>query len=461
MEETLDYEKLAKAVMNMKIEEKNKLPWKEKLIKSDKGKIENCIENYLLYYNESEKYKGKLKYNDFLQQKEFNGNNWNDFNEDQAIIDIELETGLNSADKAKRAMNGVFGSNMYNPIQDYLNSLSWDGEERISEIFIKCFDITDTQLVRILSKKWFIAAVKRVFEPGCQFDNMIVLQGETGIGKTTFCRLLSNEFYSEIKFDEISNKDIVDKLNKSWIAIIDEMDNFDKQKMASIKSFLSVKKDLVRLAYARNTNVYQRHCIFIGSLNDETFLRDITSSVERRFWVFKCNKIKRDNAISEILTQETVNQLWAEAVHYYNEDPYQYLDVEYNLQDEFAKDQLQYKTFNDDHVIEWVKNILEKEYILKDNGEFNSDDDFLDQFNGSNVYTGPKKYINKIPLSSLIYVLNNKYKDKRADKTIIQALSDEWEKKPIWYYGRTFKSGLCRKEPKNCVENEIFEDLPI
>ena len=447
-----------------KIEEKRNIennPWRDKLIRNSKGIIENHIDNFILYLSESDDYKGRLKYNTFLQQKEIDGREFRDGDQADIYVSCERELCLSSHIKIDTAVNYILNRNEYNPIINYLNDLIWDGEKRIETIFINCFQVDDTQLVRVLSKKWFIAAVKRVFEPGCQFDNMIVLQGPTGIGKTTFCRLLSNNFYSELKFDEIGNKDIVDKLNKSWIAIIDEMDNFGKKEMASIKSFLSVKKDVVRLAYSRNTNIYQRHCIFIGSLNDETFLKDITTSVERRFWIFKCKRDTMSSFITDTLTQEFVDQLWAEAMYYYKENPNQYLDIESEYQKEFAEDQLQYKIFNSDYTIEWVKNILEKPYSVKENGEFNSDDDFLNQFNETNVYTGVKRYINKIPIASLMYVLNCKYKDKRSEKTIIQALGDEWECKPIWYYGRTIKKGLYRKEPKINVVCDESESLPI
>lgn len=455
----IDYEKLAEAVENRKAEQEKNLSWKEKLKKGDKGKVENCIENYLLYYNESEKYKDKFKYNEFLQQKEFDGRELRDFDESQAVIDIEIDTDLSSAEKAKRAIDGIFNSNKYNPVQDYLNSLVWDGIKRIETIFIKCFDVEDTKLTRALSKKWFIAGPKRIFEPGCQFDNMIVLDGDQGIGKTTFCRTISNNLYSEIRFDEIGNKDIVDKLNKSWIVIIDEMDNFGKKEMASIKSFLSVKKDVVRLAYAKNTVTYYRHCVFIGSLNDETFLKDITSSTERRFWVFKCRKTAKDDSISKILTKEVVDQLWAEAMYYYRENPDIYLDIEPELQEEFALDQRQYKTFNDDIYIDYIRDILSKPYHLID-GEFNDNNDFLKQYTGETLLTGNKTYINKIPMSSLIFVLKNVYKDTRNSKFVSLALSDEWEYKPIKYNGITTR-GLYRKNQNTNIITQKDDILPI
>ena len=83
--------------------EANEMPWKNELIKNDKGKVENRIENYLLYFNKSEKYRYKLKYNEFLQQKEFNGKEWTDFDEDIAVNniekDIELSNVLNGIEK--------------------------------------------------------------------------------------------------------------------------------------------------------------------------------------------------------------------------------------------------------------------------------------------------------------------------------------------------------------------------
>lgn len=431
--------------------------FKSNFILDDKGKITNHIKNYLAYFNNSKKYGGKLKYNEFIKQKEFDGHEWNDFLESIALNDLEIETGLTTKTKAQQAIMQVFSENSYDPVKDYLNGLVWDGEERISEIFIKCFDVFDTELVRTLSKKWFIAAVKRVFEPGCQFDNMIVLQGETGIGKTTFCRLISNGFYSEINFDEIGNKDIINKLNMTWISIIDEMDNFKKKEMATIKNFLSVNEDKVRLAYGHNAETFKRHCIFIGSLNDETFLRDITSSVERRFWIFKCLKTSKDNKVSKILTKEMVDNLWAEAVYYYKQDPYQYLDIESDMQNQFAEDQKQYKTYNDDIYIDYLKDILDKEYVLVD-GEFNDNNDFLHQYNDTNVL-GNKSYINKIPMSSLIYVLKNVYKDTRNSKFVAIALSDEWEYKVIWYKGKSVR-GLMRKKMKTSasIGGEINEN---
>lgn len=436
--------------------------WKDQLIKDDKGKITNCIENYLTFFNESPRYKGQLKYNEFLQQKEFCGKEWTDFDEDQACVDIESEIGLGTTTKVKTAISSIFNNNRYNPVQDYLKSLKWDGQKRIEEVFIKLLEADDTPLYRVMSKKWFMAAVKRVMFPGCKFDNILIFQGAQGIGKTTICERISKGFSKVILLSEISNKDIIDKLNKTWVGIVDEMDAFSKKDMTTIKTFLSTSNDTTRLAYGRNTQTFSRHCVFIGSTNDSTFLRDSTSSTERRFWIMKANRKQFSPIVNELLSEEYVNQLWAEAYYDLMEDVNQYLDIEAELQEDFANTQIEFKTFNDDNVIDWIKEILNKPYVLV-NGEFNDNNDFLRQFQDEVISSVPMTYINKIPMSSLAYVLKNVHRESRNAKYIAMALKPDWEYKVIWYKGSSHW-GLCRKEKNNDIINTsgIKEDqLPI
>lgn len=453
---------LTKLLAQNATSEINSKNWKDNLIKSDKGKIENNIDNYILFLNECSKYKGQLKYNEFLQQKEIFQREFTDFDLNNIYNDCERETSLSTHSKIDSAISEVFDNNRYNPIINYLNSLTWDGTERIANLFINLLDADDSLLNKEMTKKWFIAAVKRVYEPGCKFDNMIVLQGEQGIGKSSICELISKSFFNTISLDEIGNKDLVDKLNKTWIAIIDEMDTFNRKEMSTIKTFLSVSQDSVRLAYGRNTNIFKRHCVFIGSTNDETFLRDSTSSVERRFWVIKCNKQEMDSKIRETLTEDYISQLWAEAVYHYKQDKNQYLDIDSNLREDFANTMRNFKTYTDDSVIDYVNDILNKNYYLNKSGEFDSTMNFLEQYQDSKIYAeNANQKINKIPMSDLSHILRTVYKTERPSKYIALALSQEWEYKTIFYRGKSSK-GLYRKNQiKNNIENDVVCGLPF
>ena len=424
--------------------------WMSELVTDKKGNIKNDINNYIIYLSQSPRYKDKLKYNDFTKQKEYDGREFSDFDLHRLYNDIERDLGLSSRPKIDSALMEVFDRNKYNPIINYLNSVEWDGQKRIESLFIDLLDADNTELNRYMTKTWFVAAVKRIFEPGCKFDNMIVLQGEQGIGKSSICDLISLKYSNNVSLNEVGHKDLINKLNRTWIAVVDELDSFNKKEMSNIKTFISNTKDTARLAFGKNAETFSRHCVFIVSTNDSTFLRDNTSMVERRFWVIKCNKTNRDGRIFEVLTPEYVNQLWAESVCYYKENPNMYLDITQNLMDDFAKEMAQFKTFNDDVVIDFVKDILDKPYHLNSNGEFTSEMDLYDQYTGNKEYDNDKKgKIVKLPYSYLRYVLKKHYNEERAGSYIGNGLGSDWEYKSIRYKDRVckgFERQICNRD---------------
>ena len=269
-----------------------------------KGRILNNLENYVTYLNTSDYTKGKLKYNQFLERKEFDNEEYTDFTESNIMLDMSRVLGFDPSNtKLTTAINNVFDNNKYNPTVDYINSLEWDGKKRIETLFIDWLGAADTKLNREMTRKWMIAAIKRVLEPGCKFDNMIVLKGPQGCGKSLICERLSHGFYNEhINIED--PKCYVETISRSWIACFDELSGISRKELADIKSFLSKSEDTVRLAYARNPQTYKRHCIFIGSTNEDNFLRDFNASIERRFWVIECTRDNTNNIVGANFTED-------------------------------------------------------------------------------------------------------------------------------------------------------------
>lgn len=445
----------------------NNVSWKDKLTKDTfmvKGvtveKIQKSPDNIIAFLENYPKYAGKLKYNEYLRMKEYDGKEFTDF--DQSIINNDVYRCMDFSNKGwvEDALNEVFNKNRYNPVADYIKSLAWDGKKRIETLFIDLLDADDSKLNREMTRKWMIAAVKRTLNPGCKFDNMIVLQGPQGIGKSSICERLAKGFFSTISLDEIDNKDIIDKMNKTWIGIIDEMDNFNRKEMSKVKTFLSQGQETVRLAYARNTTVFKRHCIFIGSTNDDTFLRDSTSSVERRFWVIKCNKTQMDDKIRRVMTDKYVDQLWAEAFQYLKDNPRQYLDMDQKMMEEFAKAQQQFKTYNDDDIVDFVKDVLDREYVINSDGEV-TDVDQID----NNYADGPKYKINKIPGFVISQLIQRKFRSSRSTKYLEISLGGEWKYANARYKktGKVIKSWVRVDPSINKVKSydpmEVFKNL--
>ena len=430
--------------------------WSDDLVYDQNGSVKNEINNYVCYLTKSPKYRGQFRYNDFTKQKEFKGKEMDDFDLFILYNDIERDLGLTTRVRVDSALMEVFYKNRYNPIVDYLNGVEWDGQKRVESLFIDLLDADDTKLNRYMTKIWFIAAVKRIFESGCKFDNMIVLQGEQGIGKSAICDLISLNYSNNVSLNEIGNKDLINKLNRTWIAVVDELDSFNKKEMSNIKTFISNTKDTARLAFGKFAETYLRHCVFIGSTNDTTFLRDNTSVAERRFWVIKCNKTSRDSKVFDVLTKDYIDQLWAESMYYYKGNPNMYLDLPKDLQDDFKKEMEQFKTYNEDAVIDYVKSILEKSYKLNDRGEFVDVKDFLEQYNGNvNYCERQNSKIRRIPYSYLRFVLKSVYNEERTGKYIANGLGDMWVYKTIRYKDAPCKGFECRE--CDC-DGDLFSD---
>mgnify|MGYP002516114588 CR=1 FL=1 len=374
-------------------------------------------------------YPDAFKMNELTHVCTINGKDWDeDF--DLPVIHNNLITllGITAKSLLKDAIIQRFVSNSYNPLKLWLSSLKWDGVKRLETVFSYYLGAEDTPLIREMTKKWFIAAVKRIYEPGCKFDNIIILQGPQGCGKSRIFEVLSPDFARPASIDNIScSKDAVSTMNKSWIVIFDELATMNKKDMTSVKTFLSRESDTVRLAYSRNDKTFPRTCIFAGSTNETTFLRDYTSSVERRFWIIKCTYEMGATKIQEF-TKHIAEQIWAETMHYYKEKPDMYLDLDKYGTQQLAALQKQFKTSEEDGYVDQLWTIVTRKYNLDTNGEFISEDQFADQFkNPATATASSARLFDKIPVSWLNNLAKATTGEKRTHTYIKSVLSDEFD----------------------------------
>jgi hypothetical protein len=218
----------------------------------------------------------------------------------------EFNTGL-----IHEAFVVVAHNNSFNPIAQYLEPLTWDEVPRIDTLLIDHAGADDNEYVRAITRKTLVAAVARALNPGCKFDCMLILEGEQSIGKSSFIAALvpDNEWFSDTELN-IGHKDAYQQLGGIWIQELGEMAGATKSDVRSLKAFLSSKSDNYRPAYARKNRVFPRRIIFIGTTNDDEYLRDETGG--RRFWPVKVTKL---NFLWVINMRD---QLWAEAKAVYD-----------------------------------------------------------------------------------------------------------------------------------------------
>ncbi|MFH5182917.1 VapE domain-containing protein [Paenibacillus sp. TAB 01] len=211
----------------------------------------------------------------------------------------------------KNAFTEVVQSKQFHPVKEYLEANAWDGVERLDTLFIDYLGAEDTPYIREVTRKSLTAAVKRIYEPGCKYDTMVVLIGPQGSHKSSLISRLGGPWFND-SLKTFENKEASEQLQGAWIIEIGELAAMKKADVDEIKNFLSKTSDRYRVAYDRVVSDFPRKCVFFGTTNNEDFLKDPTGN--RRFWPVKVNPADRLMNHFEHLDDYAISQVWAEAL---------------------------------------------------------------------------------------------------------------------------------------------------
>ena len=197
--------------------------------------------------------------------------------------------------------------NSFDPVKDYLDGLRWDGVERIDKWLTTHLGAEDNALNCAIGRKMLIAAVRRVRQPGCKFDYIVVMDSsQQGAGKSTVIQILAGEGnFSDQEILLSGSKEHQEHLQGVWLYELGELSGLHRADINTVKSFASRQVDRARPAYGRSRVDRPRRCIFIGTTNDPEYLQDPTGN--RRFWPFTPGTIDVE------AVRRDRDQLWAEA----------------------------------------------------------------------------------------------------------------------------------------------------
>ncbi|MBC3179373.1 virulence-associated E family protein [Corynebacterium lujinxingii] len=239
---------------------------------------------------------------------------WTD--NDEARLKTEIARtygGLYAPTKMNDALLSTASARAFHPVRDYFNNLlPWDGVERLDTLLVDTLGADDTDYVRAVTRKTFVAAHRRTFQPGCKFDHVLTLVGPQGVGKSTiFARMAGQWFSDSLTITDMKDKTGAEKLLGNLVVELSELAGMRKAEAEPVKGFISRTEDKFRPAYGRTVQTYPRQCIIVGSTNaDEGFLRDTTGN--RRWWPVH---VTGEGWLGKPhdLDQHTIDQLWAEA----------------------------------------------------------------------------------------------------------------------------------------------------
>lgn len=296
------------------------LDWAEKLQRNQNGAVKGTIDNILIILDGDPALKDKFALNLFANRGEVLGalpwskdtkrRLWSDTDNNGLYWYLERMWGITQRGNIDSALDIHASVHAFNEVQKYLETLIWDGVPRLDTLFIDYLGAKDTDYNRAVCRKSFTAAVARAMTPGCKFDNMLILAGPQGVGKSTLIDKMSRGWFND-SIRTFEGKEASELLQGVWLVEIAELDAFRRTDIARIKQFLSLRADRYRAAYGRHVKELPRCCVFFGTCNEMEFLQDTTGN--RRFWPVDVMTNTPTKSVFTDLTDAVINQLWAEA----------------------------------------------------------------------------------------------------------------------------------------------------
>jgi putative DNA primase/helicase len=204
--------------------------------------------------------------------------------------------------------------NCFHPARAYFDTLKWDGVSRLDEVLTQVYNCEeDSDYLAVIFRKWLVGAVNRIYEPGCKFDTMLIIEGPQNIGKSksllTLCTFNGVSYFAD-NVKDIHNKDTMMTMQGKLIIEFAELAAWRNAETNDLKAFISRQVDMYRPPYGRTVQDIPRQCVFAGTTNPTGgYFRDVTGN--RRYWPVYCTKINHE------LLDGWKDQLWAEAIHLY------------------------------------------------------------------------------------------------------------------------------------------------
>ena len=286
------------------------------------GEVKNTIDNVMLILEHDPRIRGKFALNEFTGRGEIldvlpwstggkeTRRMWSDTDSNALYWWMEKTWGITGRGNIDSALDIHAKLHAFNPVVDYLTGIKWDRQPRLDTLFIDYLGAEDTPYTRAVTRKAFTAAVARAMTPGCKYDNMLILCGPQGIGKSTILDKMSHGWFND-SIRTFEGKEASELLQGVWIIEVAELDAFRRTDVSCIKQFLSLTSDRYRQAYGRNVTEFKRRCVFFGTCNNIDFLQDTTGN--RRFWPVDTRAQTPTKDVFNDLTSDEIDQVWAEA----------------------------------------------------------------------------------------------------------------------------------------------------
>jgi predicted P-loop ATPase len=304
-------------------------PWTDACIK-DEGRIVPCLANVMVALRDAAEIADVFAYDEMARDTVIvgtlpGGANGGSLPRQIGDADVsQLQEWLQrngmpkiGKDTTHQAVDLRARERSFHPVRDYLGGLKWDGAPRLDRWLTTYLGSEPSAYVAAIGRMFLIAMVARIFKPGCKVDYMLVLEGDQGLRKSQALRVLAGEWFSD-NLPDLHFGDAVRlsmHFRNKWLIEVGELSSFSKAGAAELKSFISRSEERFTPKFARKEVKEPRQCVFAGTINEKTYLKDETGN--RRFWPAPTTNIdlsalaaNRDQLFAEALVAFRTGAQW-------------------------------------------------------------------------------------------------------------------------------------------------------
>jgi putative DNA primase/helicase len=294
--------------------------WEKNLEQNDKLRVVASLRNIFLILTRDERWQGVLGFDEFANQvtkrrpPPFDGSEagpWGDIDDLRTAIWLSHHYRFNADKKLViHAAIAAAHERSFHPVREYFAGLKWDQQPRLRTWLARYCGASENEYSQLAGVKFLIGAVARVMRPGCKMDNVLILEGEQGRWKSTALATLAGDWFGDTPF-MIGDKDSFLVTRGHLIYELAELDGFSRAESSRAKAFFSSRYDTFVPKYVAWAIKVPRQCVFAGTVNHGTYLRDTTGN--RRYWPVKIQRAEIDELARDR------DQIWAEAVYHYDQ----------------------------------------------------------------------------------------------------------------------------------------------
>ncbi|MDJ1492882.1 VapE family protein [Cytophagaceae bacterium DM2B3-1] len=325
------------------------------------------------------------------------------------LVDIYMDASQKlNASVHKDMVADMMKSSMvpeFNPLREFFEGMSNPKTGYIRQL-AECLNSPQGHdYAQYMLTKWMMSCIASLY--GTPSQVMLTLCGEQGKGKSVFfLKILPESFpfreelicEDSFKRNDTQNGKLM--MITRWIVVDDEFKSIEQIGENALKAYITQNNVSVRFAYDRVPESIPRFCNFVGTSNENTFLKDPTGN--RRFPIIETGEIDkpRYNAIDKY-------ELWKEAYFIYLTNP----DTKFDSDD--------FQIINE-VADNYLRRTPEQELLLKfyeeadeETGTFCTTSDMLNTLLGSSNI----KTMNTVNLGRAISALKWKKATQGRDKT--------------------------------------------